>query len=76
MKNKQPLNEGLLDTALKGIVGIFFAKKLIKGAAQKRAMRDPEVKKAMKAVKDKMAAFDVALEKVKQDNENLLNKYS
>jgi hypothetical protein len=76
MENKQPLNEGLLDTALKGIVGIFFAKKLIKGAAQKRAMRDPEVKKQMKAVRDQMAKFDAALEKVKQDNDKLINKYS
>ena len=76
MKKKQSLNEVSLDTAFKSILGFFFAKKLIKGAAQKRALRDPEVKKAMKAVRDQMEKFDTALEKVKQDNQNLMNKYS
>tara|TARA_R100000458_G_C8228643_1_gene210993 strand:- start:531 stop:761 length:231 start_codon:yes stop_codon:yes gene_type:complete len=76
MDKKKKLDEGLLDTAVKGIVGIYFGGKLLKGWAAKRAMKDPEVKKALKNVKDQISKFDSALEKAKAENEKLLNKYS
>ena len=76
MDKKKKLDEGLLDTALKGIVGIFFAGKLIKGEARKRALKDPKVKQAMKNVKDQMSKLDQALEKSKQDYKDKIKRYS
>jgi hypothetical protein len=55
---KKKINEGLLDTAVKGIVGLFFGKKLLDKAARNAAMRDPKVKKIVSSIKKDLAEFD------------------
>jgi hypothetical protein len=55
---KKKINEGLLDTAVKGIVGLFFGKKLLDKAARNAEMRDPKVKKIVSSIKKDLAEFD------------------
>tara|TARA_R100000315_G_C5161730_1_gene93023 strand:- start:51 stop:248 length:198 start_codon:yes stop_codon:yes gene_type:complete len=58
MSKKKKINESMLDTAVKGVVGYFFGKKIISQAAKKRAMRDPKVKKIVADIKADLAKFD------------------
>ena len=58
MAKKKLMSEGMLDTAVKGIVGFWFGKKIISSVAKKRAMRDPKVKSAVQKIKQDLAEFD------------------
>ena len=61
--SKKIIKENLFDLAVKGVVGLFFGKKFIDRAARSAALRDPEVKKKMKDVKDAIADFDAIMAK-------------
>ena len=65
---KKNINEGFFNTALKGIVGVYFGQKLIGQAASRKAMKDPEVKKAFAKTKDQLAKFDAIMKKKYGDN--------
>tara|TARA_B110000211_G_C14019611_1_gene527046 strand:+ start:1166 stop:1360 length:195 start_codon:yes stop_codon:yes gene_type:complete len=59
--SKKLLREGLLDKVFKGVLTVYFGSKLIDKVAKRRAMNDPEVKKAVKAFKDELAKFDAIM---------------
>tara|TARA_R100001015_G_C4565239_1_gene124325 strand:+ start:108 stop:317 length:210 start_codon:yes stop_codon:yes gene_type:complete len=56
--SKSKLNEGMFDTIVKGIVGVFFGQKLINQAAKKAAMKDPKVKAHVKKIRQDIEEFD------------------
>jgi len=59
------LQEGMLDTLFKGILGTYFGSKMIDGYARKQAMKDPKVQKQLKKVKDSLDNFDAIMAKYK-----------
>lgn len=66
--SKKQLKEGLFDTAVKGVLGLWFGGKLIDRTAKKIAMKDPKVKQKVSELKDAIAEFDAVMAKyAKQD---------
>ena len=61
--SKQNLREGFLDTALKGVLGVYFGGKLIDRIARKQAMKDPKVKARVADLKKAIADFDAVVAK-------------
>ena len=59
--SKDQLREGLLDTALKGILGLWFGGKLLDRYSRAKAFKDPAVKKQIRAVQDTIAEFDAIM---------------
>ena len=66
--SKTQLKEGLLDTALKGVVGIWFGSKLIDRVARKQALKDPKVKQKIRDIKDTIAEFDAVMAKYEKES--------
>tara|TARA_A100001201_G_scaffold141007_1_gene135381 strand:- start:220 stop:417 length:198 start_codon:yes stop_codon:yes gene_type:complete len=61
--SKKNLREGFLDTALKGVLGVYFGGKLIDRIARKQAMKDPKVKARVADLKKAIADFDAVVAK-------------
>tara|TARA_R110000782_G_scaffold41412_1_gene94965 strand:- start:89 stop:286 length:198 start_codon:yes stop_codon:yes gene_type:complete len=61
--SKKQLKEGILDTAVKGVLGLWFGSKLIDRTAKKIAMKDPEVKQKVTELRDAIAEFDAIMAK-------------
>tara|TARA_R110000744_G_scaffold373615_1_gene485896 strand:- start:454 stop:651 length:198 start_codon:yes stop_codon:yes gene_type:complete len=59
--SKKVLREGMLDTAVKGVIGLWFGSKLIDRTAKKIAMNSPEVKQKVQELRDAIAEFDAVM---------------
>lgn len=68
--SKEKSSKGFFDTALKGILGVYFGSKLVDKVAKQKAMRDPEVKKSLQKLKQKLDDFDDKFKDIIQKHSN------
>lgn len=66
--SKKQLREGLLDTAVKGVLGLWFGGELIDRTAKKIAMKDPKVKKKVQELRDAISEFDAIMAKYEKED--------